>query len=404
MGRPIAITGLGTVTAVSADVAELGRAIVDGRCGIRPLTRFETKGRSRLAAEAVVPGMVAGVLAAADVRRLSHADRLALAAADQACTQAGLDPATRRATALISGATTADMFAAEDAYRVRRAGESSRFRASQLRGAALNVPAAVVAQALGLFGPRSTVSTACSSSALAIGMAVDLIRRGAVPTALALGCDQLCRLTFAGFDALQALDVDPCRPFDRGRRGLSLGEGAAALVLEDPAHARARGATILGWVLGWGTSTDAHHVTAPHPEGVGAVAALRGALADAERPATVVEYVNAHGSGTKHNDETEVGALRAVIGERLAQVPISSTKSQLGHTLAAAGAIEAVTTMVALQRGVLPPTIHLGEAEWTDLDFVSTPGRTARIGVAASSSYGFGGHNVTVLLAHAEAA
>ena len=158
-----------------------------------------------------------------------------------------------------------------------------------------------------------------------------------------------------------------------------------------------------GWVLGWGTTTDAHHVTAPHPQGAGAVQALRAALADAGRDATAVDYVNAHGSATPQNDAIEVVALRAVFGARLAQVPVSSSKSQVGHTLAAAGVIEAVITLTAMRAGLLPPTVHLGDAEWADLDFVATAGRRARIGVAASSSYGFGGHNVTLLLAHPEA-
>ena len=403
MAPPVAITGLGAVTAVSTDLADLAMAIAEGRCGIRALTRFETQGRCGLAAEATLPPAVDDALDSVSRRRLSRADRLALAAAHEACQQAHVDAALGRDTAVFSGATTAGMRVTEEAYQRRRAGETNRFRLSQLLATSLASPAAAVAQGLGLFGPRLTVSTACSSSALAIGAAVDCIRHGRARVAVAIGCDQLCRLTHAGFDALQALDRAPCRPFDRERRGLSLGEGAAALVLEDAAHARARGATIRGWVLGWGTTTDAHHVTAPHPEGVGAVQALRVALADAGRDPNAVEYINAHGSGTKQNDEIEVGALRTVFGARLAQVPISSTKSQVGHTLGAAGAIEAVTTMVGMQHGLVPPTMQLTNPEWTDLDFVSAPGRRARIGVAASSSYGFGGHNVTLVLAHPEA-
>jgi 3-oxoacyl-[acyl-carrier-protein] synthase II len=264
---------------------------------------------------------------------------------------------------------------------------------------------AAVAQRLGVLGPRVTVSTACSSGALAIAAAAGVVARGEAPVAIALGVDSLCRLTYAGFDALQALDPSPCRPFDAERRGLSLGEGAGAIVLERVDHARARGATIRALLLGTGVSADAHHVTAPHPEGAGAFAALRSALEAANVEPDAVDYVNAHGSGTKHNDEAEVAALRATFGARVARLPISSSKSQLGHCLAAAGALEAVVTVTALAEGILPATVTLQKPDpaWGELDLVPSAGRRARLGIAVSSSYGFGGHNVTLVLARPEA-
>jgi 3-oxoacyl-[acyl-carrier-protein] synthase II len=262
-----------------------------------------------------------------------------------------------------------------------------------------------VSQGLGLFGPRVTFSTACSSSALAVAAAAAAIRQGRTAIALAVGADQLCRLTYAGFDSLQALDPEPCRPFDRDRRGLTLGEGAGALVLEHVDHARARGARVRGMLLGEATSTDAHHVTAPHPDGDGAARALSAALAAAAMAPEAVDYANAHGSGTRQNDEVEIRVLRRIFGRRLPQLPISSSKSQVGHCLAAAGAIEAVITVLALERGLLPPTVHLRTPEeaWADLDLVPAPGRRAPLGIAVSSSYGFGGHNVTLVVARAEA-
>jgi 3-oxoacyl-[acyl-carrier-protein] synthase II len=263
-----------------------------------------------------------------------------------------------------------------------------------------------VSQALGVFGPRLTFSTACSSSALAVAAAAEAIARGRARVAVVVGTDQLCRVTYAGFDALQALDPEPCRPFDRDRRGLSLGEGAAALVLEDAAHARARGARVRAVVLGHATTTDAHHVTAPHPEGAGALRALGAALAHAGVLPEAVDYVNAHGSGTRQNDEVEVAVLRAVFGARLARLPVSSSKSQVGHCLGAAGAIEAAICVLALEQGLLPPTVNLREPEpaWADLDLVPAAGRRRPLGVAVSSSYGFGGHNVTLVLGRHEAA
>lgn len=400
--RTVAVTGVGVVSALGGNADALAAGMAEGRCGIGPLRLFAHRGRAAVAAE--VPESLAGpvaVLPPATVRRLSRADRFALAVAEEACRDAGLDARLRRTAALYAGATTAGMRETEEAYRRRRAGEDRRFRVTRMLGTPLSTPAAVVAQALGVHGPRATFSTACSSSALGVAAGAEAIRRGCATVVLVIGSDQLCRLTYAGFDALQALDPEPCRPFDRDRRGLSLGEGGAALVLEDAAHAGARGARIRAVVAGWGTATDAYHVTAPHPEGTGARRAFVSALESAELPAQAVGYVNAHGSGTRQNDAVEIAVLRAVLGPRLAQVPVSSTKSQVGHCLAAAGAIEAVATVLALERGLLPPTVNLRapEPEWADLDLVPRAGRRAAFGVAVSSSSGFGGHNVTLVLA-----
>ncbi len=399
--RPaIAITGLGQVSSLGAGIAALRAGVAAGRCGIGALTLFAHRGRAAVAAQVETAAIEAPDGSA---RRLSRTDRLALAAADEACRMAGLDVDERATAALAVGTTVGGMHETEEAYRRWRAGATAR--PSGFVGMPLATVAAAIAQRLGVLGPRLTVSTACSSGALAIVAAADMIRRGDAMVALAVGADALCRLTYAGFDALQALDPQPCRPFDVGRRGLSLGEGAAALVLERADHARARGARIVALLLGAGTSADAHHVTAPHPEGTGAVAAMRGALAAADVPADAIDYVNAHGSGTTHNDQSEIAALRAVFGRRLARVPISSSKSQIGHCLGAAGALEAAITATALVDGIVPATVTLATPDpaWTDLDLVPSAGRRAALGIALSSSYGFGGHDVTVVLARPEA-
>ncbi|HYR95412.1 MAG TPA: beta-ketoacyl synthase N-terminal-like domain-containing protein, partial [Candidatus Binatus sp.] len=267
MPRSVVITGLGAVSALGADVPALAAGVGDGRCGIGPLTLFAYRGRAGTAAqvpEAVGPAAGCG-LPPATARRLSRPDRFALAAAAEACASAGLDPDLRRTAALAVGATTGGMLETERVYARRRAGDDPRFRLSRLVGMPLPTAAAAVSQALGVRGPQTTLSTACSSSALAVATAAEAIRRGEARVALAVGTDGLCRLTYAGFDALHALDPDRCRPFDRRRQGLSLGEGAAALVLEDAEHARARGARARAALLGHGTATDAHHPTAPHP-------------------------------------------------------------------------------------------------------------------------------------------
>lgn len=400
--RSVAVTGLGAVTALGGDVAALAAGLAEGRHGVRPLTRFRHDGRCHVAAEALEPTpsrLAAARLPPAVLRRLSRPDRLALAAVEEALRQAGLDAGACVPAALFVGATVGGMAESEEEYRRRRAG-GGRYRLSRLLGSPLSTAAAAVAQAAGVRGPRATYSTACSSSALALADAATAVRAGRVATALVVGVDALCRITYAGFDALQALDPAGCRPFDRDRAGLSLGEAGAALVLEDAAHARARGARVLARILGQAATSDAHHVTAPEPDGRGALTALRGALASAAVPSEAVGYVNAHGTGTRQNDAAEVGVLRAVFGDRLRRVPVSSSKAQLGHCLGAAGALEALVTVLALETSLLPATVTLRAPDpaWDDLDLVPVPGRRLSIEVALSSSYGFGGHNVTLVL------
>ncbi len=401
-----AVTGLGAVTALGVDVAALRAGLAAGRPGVGALTRFAYAGRCRVAAEApdVEPVAAArSLLPPADGRRLSRPDRLALAAADEALRQAGLDARDRLGAALCVGATVGGMGDSETEYLRRRARPGAPYRLSRLLGSPLSTSAAVLSQSFGLQGPRATYSTACSSSALALADAAALVDAGRVTVAVVVGVDALCRVTFAGFDALQAMDPRGCRPFDRERAGLTLGEAAAVVVLEDEAHARARGAPVLARVLGHATTGDAHHVTAPDPAGRSAVAAVRGALAAASVPPEAVDYVNAHGTGTRQNDDTELRVLREVFGARLTRLPVSSTKAQLGHCLGAAGALEAVVTVLALRESLLPATITLREPDpgWSDLDLVPLPGRRQPVGVALTSSYGFGGHNVTLVLGRA---
>jgi 3-oxoacyl-[acyl-carrier-protein] synthase II len=210
------------------------------------------------------------------------------------------------------------------------------------------------------------------------------------------GVDALTRICFMGFNALKLLDPEPCRPFDVGRRGMSIGEAAAFVVLEDAAAAHARGARVHGELLGAAVTTDAHHVTAPHPEGDGMVRAMRLALAEARREPSAVGYVNAHGTGTAQNDRIEAGALRCVFGE--GGVLLSSTKSLIGHTMAAAGAAEAVATLLALQHGLIPPTANLAAVDpEVPFDCVPAVARPAAVEIAMSNSFGFGGQNVSLV-------
>jgi 3-oxoacyl-[acyl-carrier-protein] synthase II len=255
-----------------------------------------------------------------------------------------------------------------------------------------------IASRLSLFGPKTTFMTACSSGATALGYAGDLIRRGQARIMIAGGTEPLCRITYAAFNALKAVDPQYCKPFDRQRQGLSLGEGAGMMILEALEHARERGVPILAELLGYGVSCDAHHMTAPDPEGSGAVRCMMAALEDAGAHPGQVDHINAHGTATPANDRMETRAIRQVFGKRAEAIPVSATKSMTGHTLGAAGAIEGVICALAISRCFIPPTIHLRDPDpECDLDFVTGGSRQRAVDVVLSNSFAFGGNNTAVL-------
>jgi len=397
-GRPagrrpdIVVSGLGVVSPYGAGVKSFWTGLVAGTCAIKPITLIDTEGfRSRIAAE--VPAEAVAALGVS--RRRSRADRLALAAAREALADAGLEGPARRRSALLIGAVGGGMLEGEDWYWAETRGRSS----GSMRALRSILPlshAETLGWRLGLTGPKETVVMACASGAASIALGADLVRAGVTPSALVGGVDALTHICFMGFNALKLLDPTPCRPFDRDRRGMSIGEAAAFLVIEDADHCRARGGRAHARLAGYGMTTDAHHVTAPHPEGEGMIHAMEQALADAGLAPSAVGYVNAHGTGTPQNDRAEALALRRVFGD--GGVLVSSTKSLVGHTMAAAGSVEAAATILALQHGLLPPTANLEHVD-PEMPFDCLPGtaRPADVGVALSNSFGFGGQNVSLL-------
>ena len=391
--RRTGVTGLGVVSPFGAGVKAYWAGLAAGACAIRPLTLFEATGfRCGLAGE--VPDAAGGSL------RRTRADRLALTAAREALDDAGLDASERRGTALVVGAVGGGMFEAEAWYWARARGERVPGGVSALRTMLPGSHAAALGHRLRLEGPRQTVVTACSSGAVAVAEAADLVADGVVDVAIAGGVDALTRLCFMGFNALKLLDPEPCRPFDRDRRGMSIGEGAAFLVLEAAEHARARGARVYAELGGHGVTTDAFHVTAPQPDGGGMTRAMQAALAAAGVPATAVGYVNAHGTATPQNDRIEAQAIARVFGE--GGVLVSSIKSMIGHAMAASGSLEAVATILALVHELLPPTASLVTPD-PEVTFDCLPGvaREAAVECAISNSFGFGGQNVTLLFRRA---
>lgn len=389
----VAITGLGVVSPYGAGAKTFWAGLAAGASAIRPVTLIDTEGfRSRIAAE-VPADTVAGLGVS---RRRARADRLALAAAREAIADADLTTGERGRAALVIGAVGGGVFEGEEWYweETRSGRPSPRIKA--LRSILPCTHAETLGWRLGLGGPKETVVMACASGAAAIALGAELIRDGVTPVAVVGGVDAFTRICFMGFNALKLLDPEPCRPFDRERRGMSIGEAAAFLVLEDAAHGQARGARSHGELLGAGMTTDAHHVTAPHPEGEGMVRAMSLALDRARLAPGEIGYVNAHGTGTLQNDRVEALALRRVFGE--GRVLVSSSKSLVGHTMAAAGSLEAVATLLAIQHGLLPPTANLAIVD-PEIPFDCLPrvARPAAVECALSNSFGFGGQNVSLV-------
>jgi 3-oxoacyl-[acyl-carrier-protein] synthase II len=389
----VVVTGLGAVSPYGEGVRALWRGLTAGECAIRPIGLFETEGfRSRIAAE--VPPRAAAALPAS--RRRSRADRFALTAAHEAVSDAGLSPAQRSAGGVIVGAVGGGMLEVEGWYWGLARGKEDPRRRAALRSVLPLSHAEVVAARLGLGGPKETLVMACASGAAPLALGADLIADGAAPLVLAGGVDALTRICFMGFNALKLLDLTPCRPFDRERRGMSLGEGAAFLVLEALDHARARGARPYAELLSAGMSTDAFHLTAPQPDADGMMHAMAEALARGGVDGEDIGYVNAHGTGTPQNDRTEALAISKVLGGT--GLLVSSNKSLVGHTMAAAGALEAVATVLTLQDQVVPPTAHLDHPDpEVPFDCVPHTARRAPVALAMSNSFGFGGQNVSLL-------
>jgi len=269
-----------------------------------------------------------------------------------------------------------------------------------------NGPGDAVARAIGAGGQVETISSACASAAMAIGAALQALRRGDVEIALAGGSDALCQLTYAGFNALRSVDEGPSRPFRKNRMGLSLGEGAGVLLLETATAAAARGAVPLALLAGEASTCDAHHMTAPHPDGSGASDAIRLALADARASADDVDFVNAHGTGTPLNDAAEAAALKSVFGDRTGSIPVTSTKSLIGHLLGSAGAVEAVVTVLGLAKHEVHPMPDTGEHDpELGLDLVlGVPRTLSRSACAISTSLAFGGANAVLVFSRRETA
>ncbi|MDR1778912.1 MAG: beta-ketoacyl-ACP synthase II [Clostridiales Family XIII bacterium] len=407
MDRKVVVTGLGAVTPIGNDIPAFRENLFAGRHGIAGITRFDTtEYKTKYAAEVkdFDPKLY---MEHSDTRRTDLFAQFALGAAVQAMEDSGIHGtvAPERFSVVLGTGIGGIITLSEEIGKLREKGPR-RVSPYLIPMMISNMAAGNIAIRYDLRGSAIAPVTACASGTNAIGEAARMIRHGYTDAALAGGCEaSIAEVGVAGFINMQALSTaeDPdaaSLPFDSRRAGFVIGEGAGVLILEEKEHALARGAKIYGEVAGYGSTCDAYHITAPHPEGVGAVSAMRLALADAGFTPDEKLYINAHGTGTPLNDAMETAAIKEVLGaEKAAATPISSTKSMTGHMLGAAGAVEAIACLLAFAEGKLPPTVGLTSPDPAlDLDYVPIVSREADIDVALSNSLGFGGHNACVVL------
>ena len=402
-GRDVLITGLGAVSPLGSDVAALWNAVSSGTLGTGPVTQFPTEGfTSRHGGE------VRGFDPAPHFHRhapdrLCRATQLAVAAARLAWSDAGLDGQDvglgGERAGVVMGTVMANRHSLE-----RKLTELARNGTAPADMDAHDVAwiAEAPALELGLAGGNIVVGTACASGVNAVAVGAERVARGEVDVCLAGGADEITPATFMMFSLFKSLSPDVVRPFDRDRKGLLLSEGAGVLVLEAAERARARRARVYGRVAGWGNSCDAFDMTRSHPEGVGARLAMQAALADACLTPADIDLVSAHGTGTPVNDTSEAYAIRAVFGARADHLPVTAWKSMLGHAQGASGAIETIISLLAIEHGLIPPTINLRDLDPScTLDVVANSARRARVRTVLKNAFGFGGNTSAIVLAQA---
>lgn len=399
----VAITGLGAVSALGTGVPEFWTALQEGRSGIRPVKAF-TAGALRFPNAAEVSGFhSAGHFAAKQLSLLDPFAQFGLVAAREALKDSGLvlDGSLLDRTAIVTGSSAGGQAATDEGFVELYDKKMPRVNPLMIPRVMSNSAASQISMEFGVRGPVFSVSTACSSSNHAIGQALALIRAGACDTAIAGGCEAVFSYGFIkAWEAMRVISTDTCRPFSRNRSGLILGEGAGFLILEKLVDAQRRGARIYAELAGCGMSSDAHHITQPSPDG--AALAISNALADARMAADQVGYVNAHGTATPANDPAETAAIRLAFASHADALAVSSTKSMHGHALGAAGAIEAVATVLALYHGCLPPTANFTEPDpECDLDVIPNAARELQVNAAVSNSFAFGGLNAVLVFRRA---
>jgi 3-oxoacyl-[acyl-carrier-protein] synthase II len=412
MRRRVVVTGLGCISPLGNDVQATWANLLAGVSGVDYITHYDTSSyETKFAAE--VKGFDgASLFGSREARRMDRFAQFALAATQQAVDDAtlGIDDESRDQIGVIIGTGIGGLATLSDQLRVLAERGPSRISPFLVPMMLPDTGAGMVAIQLGVRGPNMAVITACATGTNAIGEGAEVIRRGHADVMLAGGSEAvIVPIAMAGLGVMGALSTrndDPpraSRPFDLERDGFVMGEGAAVLVLEALEYAQARGARILAEVSGYGSTNDAYHISAPAENGAGAARCMRMALRDAQLTIDQIDYINAHGTSTPLNDKSETAAIKTVFGEQAYQIPVSSIKSMIGHLLGASGAMEALACVKTIQEGVLPPTINYENPDpECDLDYVPNQARAARVSHVMSNSFGFGGHNATIVLSRFE--
>ncbi len=403
----VVVTGVGVVSPIGLTAPTTWEALVRGQSGVAPISLFDPAGQDVTFAAEVKDFEAGRFMDRKEARRTDRVVQFAVAAAAEALTNAGLQITAANAAEIgvVIGSGIGGIMTLSEGFSTMQAkgpGRVSPFLAAMMLP---DMPSGYVSIHFGARGPNFCTVSACSTGADAIGNAYEIVRRGDAKVMIAGGAEApITPIGIAAFAAARALstrNADPAhasRPFDKDRDGFVMGEGAGVMVLESLDSARERGATILAELVGYGNAADANHITQPSEGGEGGVRAVRLALRRAGLTADSIDYVNAHGTSTPMNDRYETMGLKTIFGERAARVPISSTKSMIGHLLGAAGAVEAVFCVQAIRHGVIPPTINYEHPDpECDLDYVPNEAREAPVRVALTNSFGFGGHNASLI-------
>src|SRR5215213_860268 len=404
----VVITGMGTVNPLGLTVEESWRNVINGVSGVGPITLFDPSGLNVHFAAEVKGFQPDRYMDAKEARRRDRFEQLGTAAANDAVTNSGLEITEANASrigVLVSSAI-GGIKSLQDAVITNHTEGPRRVSPFLIPMLMPNGAAGMIAIDHQIKGPCFSVASACASGADGIGTAMLMLKAGMIDAALACGAEMtVCTTGVAAFDRVGAMSrrnedysMTP-QPFDKNRDGLVMGEGAAVLVLETESHARARGANILAELAGYGATSDAFHVTAPHEKGEGGSAAIRTALASARATVDDLGYISAHGTGTPLNDQSETRAIKAAFGKKAYEIPVSSTKSMTGHMMGATGALEAIFCTQAIRDGILPPTIHYETPDpECDLDYIPNQAREKKIDLAISNAFGFGGHNAVLAI------
>lgn len=407
-GRRVVVTGLGAITPLGNDVPTFWEGLKAGRCAIRRITRFDTS-QSEVQIAAEVDGLdFEQYFEKKEIRKIEDFTKYAIIAAREAAKQSGIleSGLSHDEIGCIMGVGIGGISFIEEQCKLLAERGPRRVSPMLIPKIIANIAPGMVCIDLNLKGPSLSTVTACAAGTHAIGEAASIIKRGDAVAMVAGGSEAaICQVAIAGFGNMQALagsyNDNPqgaSRPFDAGRCGFVMGEGAGILVLEDYDHAKARGAVIFGEICGYGLSTDAYHITAPAPEGEGGARAMAGALKSAGLDPTQIQYINAHGTSTPLNDKNETAGIKKVFGDHAYKMAISSNKSMIGHLLGAAGAVEAIATLLTLREQIMPPTINYTTQDPDcDLDYVPNVARKAELEYAMSNSLGFGGHNCSLI-------